>query len=67
MGEFKGRIGERQLEKTHIFVVRKYRNSESCNSARNRRSKGKCCKAEENKCMDILKQKIENSKWEIWI
>ena len=67
MGDFKSRIGKRQLEKAHIFVVRKYRNFESCNSSENRRRKGKCCKAEENKFMYILKPKIENSKWEIWI
>jgi len=58
MGDFNCNMRERQVQKPHILDVRKYWNSESCNSAGNRRGKGKRCKAEENKYMDIWKPEI---------
>ena len=46
-------IRERQVHKHRLFDVPKKFNSEGCNSAENRSSKGKRCKAEENKYTDI--------------
>ena len=51
--DFNYNIRERQVHKHRLFVVRKNCNSEGCNSSENRSSKGKRCKAEENKYTDI--------------
>jgi len=61
MGDFNCSIREGQIRKNHVLDVRKYWNSENCNSADNRSSKGKRCKAEENKYMVIC----ENNNFEI--
>jgi len=53
MGDFICSTGKRQVHKHRLFDVRKICNSEGCNSAENRSSKGKRCKAEENKYTDI--------------
>jgi hypothetical protein len=50
-----------QIRKHHVLDVRKYWNSANCNYADNRSSKGKRCKAEENKYMEIC----ENNNFEI--
>ena len=49
MDEFNCSSRERQVHKHCLFEVRINWNFESCNCAVNRRSKGKRCKAEENK------------------
>jgi len=51
--DFNYSIRERQVHKHRLFDVRKNCNFGSCNSAENRSSEGKCCKAEENKYTDI--------------
>jgi hypothetical protein len=61
MDDFNYSIRERQVHKHRLFDVRKNCNSESSNSAQNRSSKGKCCKAEENKYTDICEiNNLEN-------
>jgi len=61
MGEVNCRIGKKEVEITHTLDVLKYWNSGKCNSAENRSSKGKSCKAEENKHMDIY----ETNNWKV--
>jgi hypothetical protein len=61
MGNFNCSIREGQIRKRYVLDVRKYWNSENCNYADNRSSKGKSCKAEENKYMVIC----ENNNFEI--
>ena len=46
-------ITYRQVHKHRLFDVRKTSKFESCNYAENRSSKGKRCKAEENKYRDV--------------
>jgi len=61
MDDFNYSVSERQLHKPRLFDVRKNWNSESSNSAQNRSSEGKCCKAEENKYTDICEiNNLEN-------
>jgi len=67
MGDINFRIGKRQVHKPHIHNVLKFWNSGNCNSAENRSSKGKSCKAEANKHMDIYETnnlEILNGKFE---
>jgi len=49
MDDFNYSIRERQVQKHHLFDVRKTCNFESCNSAESNISEGKRCKAEDNK------------------
>ena len=64
MDDFNQSIRDRQVHKHRLFGVRKTCNSESCNSAENRSSEGKCCKAEQNKYTDICE--INNLKILSW-
>ena len=58
------KIRERQVHKPRLFDVRKNCNFGSCNSAENRSSKGKSCKAEENKFTDVCEIKnLEILNW----
>ena len=64
MDDFNYSIRERQVQKHHLFDVRKTCNFESCNSAENRSSEGKCCKEEENKYTHICEiNNLENLNW----
>jgi hypothetical protein len=58
MGDFNCSTLEGQIRKRHVLDDRKYCNFENCNSADNRRSKGKDCKAEENKYIVLCEKKI---------
>jgi len=51
----------RQVHKNLLFDVRENWNFESCNCAENRRSKGKRCKAVENKYRYVC----EINNWEV--
>ena len=53
MDDFNYSIRERQVHKHRLFGVWKNCNTEGCNSAENRSSEGKRCKAEENKYTHI--------------
>ena len=53
MDDFNYSTRERQVHKHRLFDVRKNCNTEGCNCAENRSSKGKRCKAEENKYTGI--------------
>jgi len=67
MGDFNFRIGKRQVQKPHIIYILKFWNPRNCNYAEKRSSKGKRCKTEANKHMDIYEtNNFWNSKWEIW-
>jgi len=63
MGEVNCRIGKKEVEITHTLDVLKYWNSGKCNSAENRSSKGKSCKA--INIWIFMKSIIGKSKWEI--
>ena len=64
MDEFNYSIRKRQVHKQRLFDVRKNYNSEGCNSAENRSSEGKRCKAEQNKYTGICE--INNLKILNW-
>ena len=59
-------IRERQVHKHRLFDVRKNCNFGSCNSAENRSSKDKRCKAEENKYTDVCElNNLEILNWKL--